>query len=98
MKIHCTKTLYWHQKPGQPGMLLSRGYLGEKPGIPVLIIGNEYEIVAKPIANSLEYIGLYAIGDDSKAYLILDVEVNWKATEIALGHFAFGSIELDIAK
>jgi hypothetical protein len=100
MKVLCKKTLYWHQKKGYSGMLLADKTLDKKDGIPVLIAGNKYETVAIPTKGStgLEYINLYAIGKDGKAYCIMDAEVCRCSTDQALAHFAFDKVKPKIAE
>lgn len=98
-KVLCTKTLYWHQKKGYSGMLLADKILDEKDGVPVLIAGNKYETVAIPSRQgSLEYIGLYAIGEDERAYPIFEEEVCYRTTAKALAHFAFEKVKIKIAR
>lgn len=98
MKVLCTKTLYWHQEKGYSGMLNETPELVNKQGKAVLLAGKEYEIVPMPCrdTNTLEYIDIYAIGEDGKAYCILHDELHWRKTRVALGHFSFSSLQIPI--
>lgn len=95
MQVPCKKTLYWHQEPGYSGTLSPTEKFGEKVGVPVLIAGNEYEIVAKPSNNCID---LYAIGTDGRSYCIMHDDLHFRVSEEALVHFGFHNIKLNIAK
>ena len=72
-KFLCKKPLYWYPgKDGEGGDLVPIGYLGENTAIPVFIAGKEYEIIPRLTNRNLEYVTLYAIGEDSRAYRIMN--------------------------
>jgi hypothetical protein len=98
MKVLCKKTLYWHQEKGYSGTLNDQPEMNNKPGDPVLQAGKEYETVAIPInqQNGLNYIEVYAIGENSKAYCILHDELHYNMTGLALEHFDFASLKIPV--
>jgi hypothetical protein len=100
MKVLCKKTLYWHQKKGYSGTLNDQPEMNNKPGEPVLQADKEYEIAALPIRqpNRLNYINVFAIGEDGRAYCILSDELHYNETGFALENFAFASLRIPIRK
>jgi hypothetical protein len=98
MKVLCKKTLYWYKNRGWSGTLNNQPEMNNAPGEPVLQAGKEYEIVTVPIdqQNGLNYIEVYAIGEDHKAYCILRDELHYNMTELALKNFDFDSLKIPV--
>lgn len=100
MKVLCKKVLYWHQEKGYSGTLNDQPEMNNKPGEPVLVAGKEYEVAVMPISqqNGLNYINVFAIGEDRKAYCILHDELHYNITGLALEHFDFASLQITVRK
>ncbi|MDQ1283965.1 MAG: hypothetical protein QG620_313 [Patescibacteria group bacterium] len=93
MRVKCTESLYWHQDPGYDGFLLDEEFFKGKAGLWVFIEGKEYEIVSVPLreTNGLEYITLFAVGEDDRWYRILEDELHRGTTAMAVNHFDFNN-------
>lgn len=91
MKTKCKKSLYWYQSPGYSGSLDENPEFDGKNGKLAFAEGKEYEIVVRPYrdTNTLEYVSIYAIGEDGNAYIFMRQELHAGATRSILSSFDF---------
>lgn len=98
-KIKCSQDLYWHQQPGYSGMLSEDEMFDpDTPARLVFKTGKEYKIVPSLYDTGNDHICIYAIGEDGKAYSILDNVLHRGHADMALRHFNFSKIEKALSK
>ena len=99
-KRKCKKFLYWHQIPGYSGTLNEKPEFDGKKGKLVFEEGKKYEIIARPYrdTNTLEYVFLYAVGEDGNMYCMMHEELHYGATKLVLGSFDFSETSENTVK
>ncbi|MFA6047680.1 MAG: hypothetical protein WCV59_01060 [Parcubacteria group bacterium] len=95
MKSECKRSLYWHQVPGYTGTLSENPESDGVKGKLVFEEGKKYKIIALPYrdTNTLEYVSIYAVGEDGSMYCVMHQELHYGATKLILGSFDFTAIK-----
>lgn len=93
MKVLCKKSIYLFQDQGYSPIYHDEPKIGEKTGILIFEQGKSYETVPMPYKDTLEWVKIYAIGEDGKAHVIFKEQVCYCSTKNALEHFHFKQLE-----
>lgn len=93
MKVLCKKSMYLFQDSGYSPLYHDKQTMGGKKGILIFKMGRGYEIVPIAYKDTLEWVKIYAIGEDGKAHVIFKEQVCYCGTRDALRHFHFERLD-----
>lgn len=92
MRVLCKKSMYLFQLPDYSPLYDSVPKMGEQMGVLIFEKGKSYEVVACPHKDTLEWVRIYAIGEDRRAHLIFREQAYYGSTSHALAYFEFSEV------